>query len=111
MIRCFAERCEGEYRMFTRKDLDDDPYAASGNRTGGLLRLGFYGLVFTVLATVYALSQFRGLREPVAMECAQIARHLAEGRGFVTDCTRPFDLWYLQSHDRLPPPDASFPVL
>lgn len=97
--------------MFTRKDLDDDPYAASGNRMSGLLRLGSYGLVFAVLATVYALSQFRGLREPVAMECAQIARHLAEGRGFVTDCARPFDLWYLQARERLPATGASVPVL
>jgi hypothetical protein len=90
---------------------DQDPYAAAGNRTGLLLRLGFLALVFAALAAVYALSQFRGLHDPVAMESAQIARHLAEGRGFVTDCARPFDLWYLQAHERLPAAEAPIPVL
>ncbi len=97
--------------MFGKQQADDDPYALPGSRIAPLMRLGFYALVFAALATVYALSQFRGLREPVAMESAQIARHLAEGRGFVTDCARPFDLWYLQTRERLPAAEAPIPVL
>lgn len=44
----------------------------------------------------YAYSQFRGLREPEAMESAHIARRLAAGRGFTTLCLRPADLEHLQ---------------
>lgn len=99
--------------MFGKQEADDDPYAATGSRIAPMMRLGFYALLFVALAAGYALSQFRGLREPVAMESAQIARHLAEGRGFVTACARPFDLWYLQARERLPAAadDAPIPVL
>jgi len=40
----------------------------------------------------YAWSEFRGLREARAMEGAQLARNLARGRGFTTQCVRPVDL-------------------
>lgn len=97
--------------MFGKQQSDDDPYAATGSRIAPVMRFGFYALLFAALAAGYALLQFRGLHEPVAMESAQIARHLAEGHGFVTDCARPFDLWYLKARDRLPVVDAPIPVL
>jgi len=55
---------------------------------------------------LYALFQFRGLRSPVVMEQAEIARNLASGQGFVTQVVRPFDLWLLQR----PAGDASGPI-
>jgi len=97
--------------VFGKQQADDDPYAATGSRIAPMMRFGFYALLFAALAAGYALLQFRGLHEPVAMESAQIARHLAEGHGYVTDCARPFDLWYLQARDRLPAADAPIPVL
>jgi hypothetical protein len=97
--------------VFGNQETDEDPYATSGSRMVPMMHGCFYGLLFVALAVMYALFQFRGLREPLAMETAQIARHLATGDGFVTDCVRPFDLWYLEARERLPAADAPIPVL
>ena len=63
--------------------------------SGRLLR----GLLFLILLAAvfgsYAWSQFAGLKEPEAMECAQLARNLARGRGYTTQCIRPADLDFL----------------
>jgi hypothetical protein len=37
---------------------------------------------------------------PEAMDGAQVARNLAEGRGFTTKVIRPFDVYLLQKHNR-----------
>ncbi len=69
-----------------------DPYAGLGR--SWLLTLGrclFMGLLCGVALALFAVFQFRGLMDPVAMEQALIGRNLAEGRGFVTDVLRPID--------------------
>ena len=43
----------------------------------------------------HGLVQFRGLVSAEAMEQAQVARNLAEGKGFSTGCVRPGDLGLL----------------
>ena len=52
-------------------------------------------LVVLVLAvalfTAFALARFHGLTDPAAMDHAQIARNMAEGRGYATSCLRPVD--------------------
>lgn len=57
------------------------------------------GILFVCCAALlfgaYGSRQFRGLSDPAAMDTAHLARNLAEGRGYVTDCVRPLDLWYL----------------
>jgi hypothetical protein len=45
-----------------------------------------------ILALVLLGSRFGGLAHPQAMEHAQIARHVAAGRGFATDSIRPLSL-------------------
>lgn len=92
---------------------DDEAYPVTGlQRWSGVGRFAFYMLLLLALSAGYALLQFRGLREPAAMESAQIARNMAEGQGFVTDCVRPFDLWYLQERGVLPTaPASAVPVL
>jgi hypothetical protein len=87
---------------------------------GGALLRGFAVLgCCALLFAAYAWSEFHGLNSAEAMESAQLARNLAEGRGFVTDCARPFDFWFL-GRDRarslaLPLPDVrnepGFPFL
>lgn len=97
---------------FRTPDPTDD-YPISGTaRREAVLRIGFFILLAVAITTGYALTQFRGLREPVAMETAEIARHLAAKEGFVTRCIRPFDLWYLQTHGiTRNAPDAAVPAL
>jgi hypothetical protein len=97
---------------FGRRDKDEDYPITGAARREAAMRFVFLTLLAVAVAAGYALSQFRGLREPAAMEAAQVARHLAEGRGFVTRCVRPFDLWYLQSRGvAQATPDAPVPVL
>lgn len=48
------------------------------------------------LAVVYDLRAYKCFSNPKAMELAQLARNLAEGKGYSTDCIRPFDLHLLQ---------------
>jgi 4-amino-4-deoxy-L-arabinose transferase-like glycosyltransferase len=61
-------------------------------------------LVAVVLALWYAASEFRGLRSREAMDMAQLARNISQGKGFTTDVIRPFSLWHMKNYapDRLP---------
>src|SRR5450830_1301130 len=64
---------------------------------------------FTAVSAVfafYAWTQFRGLKEPEAMDYAQVAHNMAGGAGFVTQCIRPADLAYMQTRHTSP---AKFP--
>jgi hypothetical protein len=57
------------------------------------------GLLALLLILVYLLGQFRGLRDAESMDAAQLARNLAQGRGFTTDVVRPLALWQLNAAD------------
>lgn len=50
------------------------------------------------LAVLYDTLAFRNLACPEAMETAQLARNLAEGKGYTTLCVRPFGMFLLQRH-------------
>jgi len=73
------------------------------------------GLLFICCAALlfgaYGSRQFRGLSDPTAMDAAHLARNLAEGRGYVTDCVRPLDLWYLEHVMHTTAPFAHVPEL
>ncbi len=49
---------------------------------------------------VYDLREYRNFAAPEAMDAAQVARNLAEGRGFTTEFIRPFSLFLVQRHNR-----------
>jgi len=76
-----------------------------------LLRLLLFVCFVALLFGLYAGRQFRGLNEPDAMEYAQLARNIAEGRGYVTQCIRPFDLWYLDKDNGGRPATGECPDL
>lgn len=75
----------------------------------GIIRGLFVLAIGAVLFGGYAYTQFRGLRDPAAMEYAQLARNSAGGRGLATQVIRPLDLWFLERHKRPGPGGA--PVL
>lgn len=56
-----------------------------------LLRI-LLGVILTTLCAFQLFITFRGLDQPAAMEQAQIARQLARGQGFTTNCHTPYDL-------------------
>src|SRR5690349_5710204 len=60
---------------------------------GGVILLAF--LAFTVL---YDFRQYKNFSSQEAMDCAQLARNIAQGRGFTTDFVRPLSFYLLQRH-------------
>jgi hypothetical protein len=52
------------------------------------------GLLF--LLAVYDIREFRNFSTSEAMDVSQLARNIAEGKGYVTDCIRPLSLFLVQ---------------
>jgi hypothetical protein len=52
------------------------------------------------LVVLYDLNAYRGFCAPEAMDAAQVARNLADGRGYATDFIRPFSVWLVQNHNQ-----------
>src|SRR5438270_206180 len=66
-------------------------------------------LLFAVVAAIscYLIyGQFKGLNHAKAMDQAQIARALANGKGFTTQFIRPLAIWQIEKHKGA----GSFPV-
>ena len=60
-----------------------------------LLAVAIIGLAF-----LYDIRAYRNFNSPEAMDAAQVARNLSEGRGYSTDFIRPFSLYLVQKHNR-----------
>lgn len=52
------------------------------------------------LAVLYDSLAYHNFSAPEAMDAAQVARNLAEGRGFTTDFIRPFSIYLVQKNNR-----------
>jgi len=65
------------------------------------LRFVLLGLAVVGLAFLYNLRAYRNLATPEAMDSAQLARNLAEGRGYSTSFVRPLSLYLLQTNNFL----------
>jgi 4-amino-4-deoxy-L-arabinose transferase-like glycosyltransferase len=63
------------------------------------LRILALVLGVVALAFVYDLRAYRNLATPEAMDAAQLARNISEGRGYTTEFIRPFSLYLVQSHN------------
>jgi len=78
----------------------------------GLLRLTIFVLAAVCLVFLYLFIQFKGLNSSEAMDSAQLARNIAEAKGYQTDYIRPFSMWLLrQSHPGQPAQLESHPDL
>jgi hypothetical protein len=73
-----------------------------------LVRRTMFGALIFLLALLYLFVQFRGLSSPTAMDQAQIARHIAEGKGFSTQYIRPLAIWQFEKAGKKIP-DNLFP--
>jgi hypothetical protein len=60
------------------------------------IRAGMFTVLILGLSLLYLFVQFKGLGTPTAMDQAQIARNLAEGKGFTTRYIRPLALHMIQ---------------
>ncbi|MBS0656762.1 MAG: glycosyltransferase family 39 protein [Verrucomicrobia bacterium] len=60
------------------------------------------GVCFMML-TPAPLGRFRGFNHLEAMDSAQVARHLANGKGFTTGFIRPLALWQMERNNNVRP--------
>lgn len=60
-----------------------------------LIQVSLYLLFVLITMLLYTATQFRGLKEADAMDCAQVGRNLALRGRFVTQVVRPASLWFL----------------
>ncbi len=61
-----------------------------------LIRGGMFSVLIVGLSLLYLFAQFKGLNSATAMDQAQIARNLADGKGFTTGYIRPLALGIIQ---------------
>ena len=64
--------------------------------------LNYLALTFIVvgLGVWYDTHCYHDFNSPEAMDSAQVARNLSEGKGFTTQFIRPFSIYLLQKHNR-----------
>ena len=70
------------------------------------LRILALGLGVVALAFLYDIRAYRNLAAPEAMDAAQLARNLSEGKGYTTLFIRPFSLYLVQNHNQAKMPFA-----
>jgi len=60
------------------------------------VKVGALVLTLLALAVVYNAREYRNFAAPEAMDAAQVARNLAEGKGFATQFIRPLSLYLVE---------------
>jgi hypothetical protein len=70
------------------------------------LKIIAFCVAILFLILVYNLCAYRNLATPEAMDSAQLARNLAEGKGYTTLFIRPFSLYLVQEHNQTTPADT-----
>ncbi len=71
-------------------------------RGAKLVKLAGALLVFITVALLYDLRAFKNFSSQEAMDAAQLARNIADGKGYTTDFVRPFSLYLLKEHGKDP---------
>ncbi len=88
-------------RILIYDDRGTDSGADPQLEVGGARRLNYLALTWRCSAWLvwYDLHCYRNFSSPEAMDAAQVARNVAEGKGFSTDFIRPFSIYLLQKHN------------
>ena len=74
-------------------------HMAGGGAGSRYLRFFLLGLAVVGLVLVYNLRAYRNLATQEAMDSAQLARNIADGKGYTTLFIRPFSLYLVQRHN------------
>jgi hypothetical protein len=64
------------------------------------LRMIALAMGVVALAFLYDIRAYRNLSAPEAMDAAQLARNISEGKGYTTLFIRPFSLYLVQNHNQ-----------
>jgi hypothetical protein len=70
------------------------------------LRVVALVLGVVALGFLYDIRAYRNLAAPEAMDAAQLARNISEGKGYTTLFLRPFSLYLVQNHNQAETPFA-----
>ena len=70
------------------------------------LRIAAFSLAIVFLVLIYNLYAYRNFATPEAMDAAQLARNITEGKGYTTLFIRPFSLYLVQNHNQAKAADA-----
>ena len=70
------------------------------------LKTAAFCVAVLVLMLVYNWCAYRNFATPEAMDAAQLARNLSEGKGYTTLFIRPFSLYLVQRHNQAKAADA-----
>jgi hypothetical protein len=70
------------------------------------LRIVALALGVIALAFLYDIRAYRNLAAPEAMDAAQLARNISEGKGYTTLFLRPFSLYLVQNYNQAKTPFA-----
>lgn len=62
------------------------------------IRIGFFFLVLLALAALWHIREAKNFSSIEAMDSAQLARNIAEGRGYTTQFVRPFSIALIEDH-------------
>jgi 4-amino-4-deoxy-L-arabinose transferase-like glycosyltransferase len=62
------------------------------------MRLALVFIAFTAMAVLYDTVAYRNLATPEAMDAAQLAQNIADGRGYTTFSVRPFSIHLIKQH-------------
>jgi len=65
-----------------------------------VLRVAVLALVVVALVVWYNLRAYRNFSTPEAMDTAQLARNIADGKGYTTLFIRPFSLYLVQQNNQ-----------
>ena len=60
------------------------------------LRFGLGALALALVVGVYDLRSYKNMSAPEAMDAAQLARNLAQGKGYTTSFVRPLSIYLVQ---------------
>ena len=68
---------------------------------GGLryFRVGIALLAIVLVVAGYNWRGFHNMSSPEAMDSAQLARNIAQGKGYTTSFVRPFSMYLLKKHN------------
>jgi len=64
-----------------------------------VVRIAVLTLVVVALTVLYDLRAYRNFSAPEAMDTAQLARNIADGKGYTTLFVRPLSLYLVQKHN------------
>src|ERR1017187_3277733 len=75
-----------------------------------VLRSAVLTLVVMGLAVLYDLRAYRNFSTPEAMDTAQLARNIADGKGYATSFIRPLSLYLVQKNNEARQVNAPLPA-